>query len=156
MEMLKKVSDVAEKVDKKYMDLTLRLTLLSMGILSVEALSNMAEAKTIGDEISIKKLSSTVTWPWERFLGSLAEQLSGPLPRILGVLGIVGCAVALFAGNGGAGTQKFIMLIFAISIALFAPTFISWLNDSGGGATIEDVFGSDVSSMVDSINQVLR
>lgn len=155
MEMLKKISGVAEKVDKKYMDLTLRLTLLSMGILSVEALSNMAEAKTIGDEISIKKLSA-VTWPWEKFLGSLAEQLSGPLPRILGVLGIVGCAVALFAGNGGAGTQKFIMLIFAISIALFAPTFITWLNDSGGGATIEDVFGSDVSSMVDSINQVLR
>ena len=155
--MLKKISDVAKKVDEKYMDLTLRLTLLSMGILSVEALSNMAEAKTIGDELSnLKKLSSAVTWPWERFLGSLAEQLSGPLPRILGVLGIVGCAVALFAGNGGAGTQKFIMLIFAISIALFAPTFISWLNDSGGGATIDSVFGSDVSSMVDSINQVLR
>ena len=154
--MLKKISDVAKKVDEKYMDLTLRLTLLSMGILSVEALSNMAEAKTIKDEISLKTLSSTVTWPWERFLGSLAEQLSGPLPRILGVLGIVGCAVALFAGNGGAGTQKFIMLIFAISIALFAPTFISWLNDSGGGATIDSVFGSDVSSMVDSINQVLR
>lgn len=155
--MLKKISDVAKKVDEKYMDLTLRLTLLSMGIVSANALSNVVEAKTIKDEISdFKSLSSAVTWPWERFLGSLAEQLSGPLPRILGVLGIVGCAVALFAGNGGAGTQKFIMLIFAISIALFAPTFITWLNSSGGGATIEDVFGSDVSSMVDSINQVLR
>lgn len=84
----------------------------------------------------------TVRWPWEAFIYSLAEQLTGPLPKILGALGIVGAAVALFAGNGGAGTQKFIMLIFAISIALFAPSFIQWLNTSASSATIDSVIGT--------------
>lgn len=56
---------------------------------------------------------------------------------MLGVLGIVGAAVALFAGHGGAGTQKFILLIFAISICLFAPGFMDMLSSSAaGGLTI--------------------
>lgn len=121
------------KIDKKMSVMFMVLAILCVGM----AVVNAASVTGLGGTT----MSSSVTWPWERFLGSLAEQLSGPLPRILGVLGIVGAAVALFAGNGGAGTQKFIMLIFAISIALFAPTFISWLSSSSGNsATVADVF----------------
>ena len=103
------------------------------------AITNDVFASTISGVVTGAQTMS-VQWPWEKFLGSLAEQLSGPLPRILGILGIVGAAVALFAGNGGAGTQKFIMLIFAISIALFAPSFIKYLNQSADRATIADVY----------------
>ena len=60
----------------------------------------------------------------------------------LGILGLAAAAIALFAGNGGAGTQKFIMLIFAVSICLFAPTFISYVSTSAGGATIGDALGT--------------
>ncbi len=69
-------------------------------------------------------------WPWTTFLKSLAGQLSGPVPMILGILGIVGAGLALFSGNHGGGTQKFIVLIFAISICLFAPNFILMIGDS--------------------------
>lgn len=69
-------------------------------------------------------------WPWTTFLKSLAGQLSGPVPMILGILGIVGAGLALFSGNHGGGTQKFIVLIFAISICLFAPSFIKMIGDS--------------------------
>ena len=57
---------------------------------------------------------------------------------ILGIMGIVGAAIALFSGNHGGGTQKFIILIFAISICLFAPNFITMVNDSAvtAGMTI--------------------
>lgn len=80
---------------------------------------------------------SNASWPWQKFLYSLTEQLSGPVPMMLGVLGIVGAAIALFAGHGGAGTQRFIVLIFAISICLFAPGFMSMLNSSAAaGLTI--------------------
>jgi type IV secretory pathway VirB2 component (pilin) len=81
----------------------------------------------------------SITWPWTRFLNSLADQLTGPLPLILGAMGIVAAAIAMFAGHGGAGTQKFITLIFAISICMFAPTFISYLQTSASGATIMEV-----------------
>lgn len=73
-------------------------------------------------------------WPWTKFLKNLAGQLSGPIPMVLGILGIVGAGLALFSGNHGGGTQKFIVLIFAISICLFAPTFITYVSDSANTA----------------------
>lgn len=85
---------------------------------------------------------SNRTFPWTAILYTLMNELTGPLPRILGVLGLAAAAIALFAGNGGAGTQKFIMLIFAVSIALFAPSFIGWMVESTSegtsGVTIYD------------------
>ena len=82
--------------------------------------------------------SDNYKWPWTDFLRHLAGELSGPLPMILGIMGIVGAAIALFSGNHGGGTQKFIILIFAISICLFAPNFITMVNNSAitAGMTI--------------------
>lgn len=73
-------------------------------------------------------------WPWTRFLNSLAAQLTGPLPKILGILGIAVAAIGMFMGNHGAGMQKMLVLIFAVSICLFAPTFISYIS-SGASST---------------------
>ena len=67
-------------------------------------------------------------WPWRTFLYSLASEFSGPLPTTLGVLGICACAISLFRGNSGEGTNKLIVLILAVSIALTAPTIMSWLS----------------------------
>lgn len=78
-------------------------------------------------------------FPWTKMLNTLAQQLTGPLPMVLGILGLAAAAIAMFTGNGGGGTQKFIMLIFAVSTCLFAPTFIKWVSDSAGGATLSDV-----------------
>ena len=74
------------------------------------------------------------TWPWDAFLLSLAQEFTGPLPTTLGILGIVGAALALMSGRYE--FNKFFGIIFAVSIALFAPTLITWLtSDSGGSAT---------------------
>ena len=89
-------------------------------------------------EVSGDKLDS-IDWPWTKFLNSLAQQFTGPLPLTLGVLGIVGAGFALFGGHGGGGTQKFITLIFAISICLFAPNFVDLISSSAGGVTIYGV-----------------
>ena len=70
------------------------------------------------------------------FFNALADNLTGPLPMVLGVMGIVGAAIALFSGHSGGGTQKFILLIFAISICLFAVNFVNAISDSAGGLTI--------------------
>ena len=42
----------------------------------------------------------------------------------------------MFMGNHGAGMQKMLVLIFAVSICLFAPSFVTYLNKGVGGATI--------------------
>ncbi len=91
--------------------------------------SNKNYLDTLGD----------VNYPWTKMLNSLAKELTGPLPMTLGILGLAAAAIAMFTGNGGGGTQKFIMLIFAVSTCLFAPTFISWIKTSAGGLTLLDV-----------------
>ena len=82
------------------------------------------------------KGSVNVEWPWMKFFNSLADNLTGPLPMVLGVMGIVGAAIALFSGHSGGGTQKFILLIFVISICLFAVNFVNAISESAGGLTI--------------------
>ena len=77
-----------------------------------------------------------IEWPWMKFFNSLAEQFTGPLPMVLGILGLAGCAIAMFTGNAGGGTTKFIVLIFVVSTCLFAPSFISYVSESAGGLSI--------------------
>ncbi len=77
---------------------------------------------------------TTSPWPWHNFLEALKTELTGPVPMVLGILGIVGAAIALFSGNGGDGTRKFILLIFVISIALAAPSLMDMLY-TGSGST---------------------
>lgn len=80
--------------------------------------------------------AADVEWPWESFLNALAEELTGPLPMALGICGIAGAAISMFAGNHGGGTQRFIVLILVVSICLFAPNFMAIIRDSGAGLTI--------------------
>lgn len=102
--------------------------------LFLSSLSTKAFASTVsGDRIE------GITWPWMKFFNSLADQLTGPLPMTLGAMGIAGAAIALFSGHAGGGTQKFIVLILAVSICLFAPNFMTYLQTSAGGLTIAGV-----------------
>ena len=121
----------AEKKSMVKMLLVMAVVALFCGCISAAAI----DATDYGGAAAASK-----TFPWTQMLMALVNEMTGPLPRIFGVLGIIACAIALFAGNGGAGTQKFIILIFTISIALFAPTFIKWLDDSAStaGITVEE------------------
>ena len=107
--------------------------------------SDVAFAESVGFEtadVSNKNYLDTlgdVDYPWTKMLNTLAKELTGPLPMTLGILGLAAAAIAMFTGNGGGGTQKFIMLIFAVSTCLFAPSFISWIKTSAGGLTLLDV-----------------
>ena len=106
---------------------------------------DVAFAESVGFEtadVSNKNYLNTlgdVDYPWTKMLNALAKELTGSLPMTLGILGLAAAAIAMFTGNGGGGTQKFIMLIFAVSTCLFAPSFISWIKTSAGGFTLLDV-----------------
>ena len=47
----------------------------------------------------IEDTANVDQWPWTKFLNSLADQLTGPLPTTLGVLGLAAAAIAMFTGN---------------------------------------------------------
>lgn len=132
--MLNKFKTISRRADHFYMN---KCAAASAVLVSLPFLSTMTSfASGIGDIKGSNTKSLDIKWPWESFLYALADQLTGPLPLILGALGIAAAAIGMFMGNHGAGMQKMLVLIFAVSICLFAPSFVTYLKDGVGGATI--------------------
>lgn len=132
--MLNKFKTISRRADHFYMN---KCAAASAVLVSLPFLSTMTSfASGIGDIKGSNAKALNIKWPWESFLYALADQLTGPLPLILGALGIAVAAIGMFLGNHGAGMQKMLVLIFAVSICLFAPSFVTYLKDGVGGATI--------------------
>lgn len=133
--MLNKFKIVSRRADHFYMN---KCAAASAVLVSLPFLSTMTSFASGIGKIATKDTDTTlkIKWPWESFLYALADQLTGPLPLILGALGIAAAAIGMFMGNHGAGMQKMLVLIFAVSICLFAPSFVTYLKDGVGGATI--------------------
>lgn len=89
-----------------------------------------------GDSGIGSTLGTDIQWPWTKILNSFAQQVTGPLPMTLGILGIAAAAIAMFTGNHGAGTTKIIAIVFGLSIALFAPSAVNLITSSAGGLMI--------------------
>lgn len=132
--MLNKFKTISRRADRFYMN---KCAAASAVLVFLPFLSTMTSfASGIGDIKGSNTKNLNIKWPWESFLYALADQLTGPLPLILGALGIAAAAIGMFMGNHGAGMQKMLVLIFAVSICLFAPSFVTYLKDGVGGATI--------------------
>lgn len=110
-------------------------TVFFVFLITLTIVNGIGYAESVGIDAR-GEATGAIDWPWTKFFNSLATQFTGPVPMVLGILGIVGCALALFSGHAGGGTSKFILLIFAISTCLFAPTFIQFIAESAGGLTI--------------------
>lgn len=74
----------------------------------------------------------SIDWPWTKFINSLVTEMTGPVPKALGTLAIVSAAGMAFSGSNNF-SSKMIALVFAIGIAIFAPTFINAISSSGTG-----------------------
>lgn len=133
------IKQYAKRFDRFYMNKTAAISLffLASPFASLRAFASGLDdlSGTLGQSNG-KNLDTDIKWPWTNFLHSLATQLTGPLPMILGILGIAAAAIGMFMGNHGAGMQKMLVLIFAVSICLFAPSFIGYMQQGVGGATI--------------------
>lgn len=133
--MLNKFKTISRRTDRFYMN---KCAAASAVLVSLPFLSTMTSFASGIRDIATNDTNTNlkVKWPWESFLYALADQLTGPLPLILGTLGIAAAAIGMFMGNHGSGMQKMLVLIFAVSICLFAPSFVTYLNKGVGGATI--------------------
>ncbi len=133
--MLNKFKTISRRADRFYMN---KCAAASAVLVSLPFLSTMTSFASGIRDIATNDTNTNlkVKWPWESFLYALADQLTGPLPLILGTLGIAAAAIGMFMGNHGSGMQKMLVLIFAVSICLFAPSFVTYLNKGVGGATI--------------------
>lgn len=97
--------------------------------------TSRAFASTLNDA-GLTGGSASVNWPWRKFLNSVVEELTGPLPLTFGILGIASVCFMAMSGNRGQFSTQLIGLIFAISIVLFAPTFVNIISSNGAALTI--------------------
>ena len=141
---------MVKKLDALYMKATLMLTMCLMAIgmiLPLSALASTSDAADnifkgeggIGTALSTNVSEGTIEWPWTRFLRSLAHEVTGPLPMVVGILAVCGAGFALLFGNGGAGTQKALTLICVIGVIMFTPTLVQYIYASATGATVDMV-----------------
>lgn len=141
-----------KKVDAVYMKATLMLTMCLMSVCAILPAGVFAksfdidlESNDLTNAAEINGLSgnnNVVEWPWTRFLNSLAAEVTGPLPMIVGILAVCGAGFSLLFGNGGAGTQKALTLICVVGVVLFTPTLVTYIYRSATGATIDMVIGT--------------
>lgn len=108
---------------KPYLPLLILLVFMVFAVGSAEATSAFTATKR--------------TWPWDAFLKSVAMELTGPLPFVIGIIGVAVACFALIGGySHGAAMQKMFVIILAVSIALSAGTIMEWItSDSGGSAS---------------------
>ena len=129
---------MSKKLSEMYMRITLMMTLCLMAILPV-GVALAAADENFGGLNRGEELDGNVQWPWTRFLNSLAREVTGPLPLVIGILAVCGAGVALLFGNGGAGTQKALTMICVIGVIMFTPTLVQYIYASASGATVDMV-----------------
>lgn len=129
---------MSKKLSEMYMRITLMMTLCLMAVLPM-GVALAASDENFGGLSRGEELDGTVQWPWTRFLNSLAREVTGPLPLVIGILAVTGAGVALLFGNGGAGTQKALTMICVIGVIMFTPTLVQYIYASASGATVDMV-----------------
>lgn len=130
--MFDKLKKMAKKSNRMYENKCAGLSVL---LVTSPALSSVF-ASSVTDVTGTSALDKNVTWPWEKFLTSLTQQVTGPMARILGILGIVVGILGCVYGDHGGGMRKVFGIILGMSTIFFAASFVNLIFQSAGGATI--------------------
>ena len=72
--------------------------------------------------------------PWESPLNNILHSITGPVVKAAGILAIVATGLALAFSEGGGFMRKVVSVVFGLSIAFSAATFITDFLGYGGGA----------------------
>jgi type IV secretion system protein VirB2 len=81
-------------------------------------------------------LASSTNMPWETPLQTILNSIQGPVTKVIAVLVIIVTGLSLAFGDGGGGFRKLIQIVFGLSVAFAASTFVVSLFGEGSGALI--------------------
>ena len=71
--------------------------------------------------------------PWDSWLTSMADSITGPVAKAVGVICIAITALGVAFSEGGSWVRKGMQVMFALSIAFSASTFfLPFLGFTGG------------------------
>ena len=99
------------------------LGLLPIGILTAAVLAAQAQAAGSG-------------MPWEEPLQQVLESVQGPVAKIIAVIIIITTGLTLAFGETAGCFRLLIQIVFGLSIAFAASSFVLSFFSFGGGALI--------------------
>jgi type IV secretory pathway VirB2 component (pilin) len=71
--------------------------------------------------------------PWDSWLTSIADSITGPVAKAIGVISIAITALGVAVSEGGSWVRKGMQVLFALCIAFSATTFfLPFLGFTGG------------------------
>lgn len=70
--------------------------------------------------------------PWDGPLDQVAQSLSGPVAKAVGIIAIVLTGLGFAFAEGGSALRKGIGILFGLSIAFSAATFINFFGFASG------------------------
>jgi type IV secretory pathway VirB2 component (pilin) len=102
---------------------TASLQRASLGVFVTLSLTLPALAGTTG----------STAMPWETPLQTLQDSLTGPVAKVIGISAIVMTSLGMAIAENGSVVRKGIGIVFALSIAFTATTFVtSFFNFTAG------------------------
>jgi type IV secretion system protein VirB2 len=72
--------------------------------------------------------------PWETPLQSVADSISGPVAKAIGIIAIVITGIGFAFAEGGSAMRKGVGIVFGLAIAFTATTFITSFFSITSGA----------------------
>lgn len=73
--------------------------------------------------------------PWETPLQTVADSISGPVAKAIGIIAIVITGIGFAFAEGGSTMRRGVGIVFGLAIAFTATTFISSFFSMTSGAT---------------------
>ena len=77
--------------------------------------------------------ASTTGLPWEGPLQKIANSITGPVAKIIGVIIIFAAGISLAIGEAGAGMRRLLQVVLGLSVAFTASSFIMSMFGFSGG-----------------------
>ena len=74
--------------------------------------------------------------PWEQPLNQILQSVEGPVAKILAVIIIIVTGLTLAFGDTSGGFRRLIQIVFGLSIAIAASSFLLSFFSFGGGVLI--------------------
>ncbi len=74
--------------------------------------------------------------PWENPLNKIIASLTGPVAKAIGVIAIVSTGLGIALGESSGGMRRMFQIVFGLSIAFTASSFVATLFGVSSGALL--------------------
>ena len=120
--MMKKIMNFVKKNRKELLQIG-----LMVGSVAIPQICSAGEVS------SVSSVSSSM--PWNTGLRSIAEEVTGPIPKLLGIIAVAAGGGAMMFGEMGAVGKLIFRMVFGIGMAIGAVNLVNMVSSGTSGLT---------------------